>query len=109
VSVQNWREWFIPPDEEDPAHQVEDDIRTASGSGHRADDKVLHLRKALPPRCASCKKFIGYDTGMHLMISSDWRVHIHCFAEVLERHYEQGEVIDLTTGQIRQLDKDDDT
>jgi hypothetical protein len=108
VSTSNWRDWFVPPDEEISAVQVEDDIRTASGSGHKGEDTALHLRKKMPPRCASCKKFIGFNTGMHLMISSDWRVHIHCFAEVLERHYEQGEVIDLTTGSIRRVEEFED-
>jgi hypothetical protein len=39
---------------------------------------------------------------MHLMLSGEWRIHISCFAAVLEAHYELGEVIDLTNGSIRQ-------
>jgi hypothetical protein len=103
--VRNWRDWFVPPNDAEPAHVTEDDIRTTAGAGHIGEDKPLHLRKKLPPRCASCKKFVGYATGMHLMISSEWRIHISCFAEVLERHYEEGEVIDLTTGAIHSVDE----
>jgi hypothetical protein len=106
--VSNWREWFIPPEEEVPAQQVEDEIRIVSGAGHQEEHKLHHPPKKVPPRCASCKKFIGFNTGMHLMISSDWRVHIHCFAEVLERHYKDGEVIDLTTGSIRKVEEFED-
>jgi hypothetical protein len=100
VSVRHWREWFVSPEEETPTHQTEDEIRVVSGAGHQNDNKPLKLQKKLPPRCASCKKFVGFDTGMHLMISGEWRIHISCFTDVLERHYENGEVIDLTTGQI---------
>lgn len=65
--------------------------------------------KKLPPRCTACKRFIGHDTGMHIMISNDWRIHIRCFSEVLERHFEDGEVIDLTTGAICKVDRPEDT
>jgi hypothetical protein len=43
---------------------------------------------------------MSYDDGMYIMISGDWRLHIKCFEEVVEKHYEDGEVIDLTTGQV---------
>jgi hypothetical protein len=100
VTVRNWREWFVDPGEEEPLHQTEDDIRIVSGAGHQEDNKLHLLPKALPPRCAKCKRFIGFDTGMHVMITHKWRVHVKCFAEVVERHLEQGESIDMTTGEI---------
>ena len=104
MTARNWREWFVPPEEEPACHEVEDDVRVTAGSGHRTAGKALHLRKKLPPRCASCKQFIGFDTGLHLMISTNWRIHVSCFASVLERHYEDGEVIDFTTGAIHRVD-----
>jgi hypothetical protein len=102
--VRSWREWFVTPEDEAAVHVTEDDIRSLSGAGHMEEDRLNSLPKA-PPRCASCKKFVGYSTGMHLMLSSKWRIHISCFAEVLERHYEDGEVIDLTTGAVHKLDE----
>jgi hypothetical protein len=106
--MRNWREWFIPPDDEDiPLHQAEDEVRLIAGSGHRGEDNPLVLEKKMPPRCASCKRFMGHDTGMHIMISRSWRIHIECFSAVLERHYEEGEVIDLTTGAICKVDLPD--
>ncbi len=90
----------MTPEAEVPLGQTEDEIRVVAGSGHRADDKPLHLRKELPPRCATCKKFIGFDTGMHIMISQSWRVHIKCFTEVVEEHLKEGEVLDMVTGQV---------
>jgi len=104
VSVRNWREWFVPPECDETHQQTEDAIRTESGSGHRGEETPRHLREKAPARCASCKEVVNFDTGMHLMISSEWRIHIACFASVLERHYEDGEVIDLTTGGIRKLE-----
>lgn len=109
MRASNWHEWFVPPrsDDDPPTHVIEDDVRGVSGSGHREACKSPRLRHKLPPRCASCKRFIGYDTGLHLMISSEWRIHISCFSEVLERHYEDGEVIDLTDGRIRKIEYED--
>jgi hypothetical protein len=49
---------------------------------------------------------MSYDDGMYIMISGDWRLHITCFEEVIERHFEDGEVIDLTTGQVIKVDPD---
>jgi hypothetical protein len=45
---------------------------------------------------------------MHIMISRSWRIHIECFSAVLERHFEEGEVIDLTTGAICKVDLPED-
>ena len=106
MNLNNWREWFVPPEDDDPAHQIEEDIRLLAGSGHKGDDSLLKLKKKLPPRCASCKKFVGFHTGMHIMINQDWRIHIECFERVLERHFKDGEVIDLTTGIIHKVDRD---
>jgi hypothetical protein len=107
VTVRNWHEWFITPDDDPQAHEAADAVRVVAGAGHRDPDKPLHIRETIPPRCAKCKQFVGYDTGMHLMISGSWRIHISCFAEVLEQHWEDGEVIDLTNGSIRTFDYDD--
>jgi hypothetical protein len=109
VSVQSWREWFVPPPDDPnegtelpPEHVTEEEVRMVSGTGHQGNTKPLKLLQKTPPRCAHCKKFVGYSTGMHLMLSGEWRIHISCFAAVLEAHYELGEVIDLTNGSIRQ-------
>ncbi len=107
--MRNWHDWFeIPEDEESSIGQTEDEIRVVSGAGHRDEDKPLHLRKRLPPRCASCKKFIGFDSGMHIMLTQEWRIHIGCFTEVVERHLEEGEAIDLTTGQVVKFERPED-
>jgi hypothetical protein len=98
--VRYWHEWFVIPEDEEPIHQSEAEIRIVAGAGHQEDDKPLHLRKKLPPRCAKCKQFMGFNSGMHLMITQEWRVHIKCFVKVVEEHLEDGEVIDLATGQI---------
>ncbi len=108
--LRSWREWFLPPDEDDEdLCSVEDNVRSISGSGHKGEDGQLKEKKKLPPRCASCKKFMGHETGMHIMISNAWRIHIECFSRVLERHFEDGEVIDLTTGAICKIDPPEDT
>jgi hypothetical protein len=86
---------------------VEDAIRDASGAGHQGDHKPKYLGEKTVAHCAACQEVVNFETGMHLMITSEWRIHIACFAEVLERHYKDGEVIDLTTGTIRQLREDD--
>ncbi len=106
--MRNWHEWFIPHEDEVPVHQSEDEVRTVSGAGHRSEDRLLHLRKKLPPRCARCKQFMGYNSGMHIMLTQEWRVHIKCFCEVVERHLEEGEVIDLTNGTICKIDDFDE-
>jgi hypothetical protein len=58
------------------------------------------------PKCVACQADMSFDDGMYIMISTDWRIHISCFDEVIERHFEDGEVIDLTTGQIHKVDED---
>ncbi len=98
MSVRNWREWFLAPDGT-PEHSQNEQADIESGLRHREYDE-LQLKRKQPPRCTKCKRFMGHDDGMYIIISGDWRVHIRCFGEVLERHFEQGEVIDLTTGNI---------
>jgi hypothetical protein len=101
LTVRNWREWFVPPEDVVSEASEMDQVSIESGAGHRSDNfkKLLLLRKS-PPRCAKCKRYMGYDDGMYIIISGDWRVHIRCFGDVLERHFEKGEVLDLTTGNI---------
>jgi hypothetical protein len=100
VTVRNWREWFVPSEEVIAEASEMDQARVESGAGHREDNLKSVRSQKMPPRCAKCKKFMGYEDGMYIIISGDWRVHIRCFGNVLERHFEQGEVIDLTTGTI---------
>ncbi len=102
--MRNWRDWFIEPDDEEATATSEAQIRIEAGSGHL--DEPLRLKRKTPPRCARCKRWMGYNDGMYIMITTDWRVHIKCFNEVIERHYENGEVIDLTTGTIVKLEED---
>ena len=47
---------------------------------------------------------MGYSSGMYIMIAEPWRLHISCFERVVEERFENGEVIDLTTGAIHKLD-----
>jgi len=102
---RNWREWFISPSEDTPTHEQAEEADIQSGAQHKDFDK-LQLKKPTPPRCASCKRFMGYSDGMYIIVSGDWRLHISCFETVVERHFEDGEVIDLTTGQIVKVDKE---
>ena len=100
MTVRNWHDWFVPEDTPvQPAHVTADQLSIVSGSQHK-DYDALDFKRDKAPRCAKCKKDMGYDDGMYIIISDEWRVHIHCFSEVLERHFENGEVIDLTTGNI---------
>lgn len=105
--MRSWREWFVPAEETPPAHVQNDEAELQSGARHKDFDK-LELKRKMPPRCAKCKKFMGFDDGMYIMISGDWRIHIGCFNHVIERHFEDGEVIDLTTGQIIQVEPEVD-
>lgn len=106
--MRNWQEWFVTPEEaSEPRHQTEEDVRATSGSGHRDEYRPFAEKKVPTPRCAKCKKPVNYDTGLHLMLTGQWRIHVSCFAEVLERHFEDGEVIDITTGAIRKVEGHD--
>ena len=104
MSLRNWREWFVPEEENTPSLEEETAIRNVSGAGHQGEEQTLKLKKQTPPRCAACKRFIGFETGLHLIISQDWRIHVSCFSSVLERHYQNGEVINLSTGEICRVD-----
>ena len=94
----------MPPEEDYPEHEQIQQAADESGARHRHPDK-LHLKKKTAPKCAGCKRFMGYDDGMYIIISGDWRVHIRCFSKILDRHFDNGEVIDLTTGQIVKLEQ----
>ena len=93
----------MPPEDDVPERDQIQLAADASGDRHRHTDK-LKLKKKQPPKCAGCKRYMGYNDGMYIIISGDWRVHIHCFDKIIERHFENGEVIDLTTGQIVKVD-----
>ena len=100
--MRNWRDWFIPPSEEDECSASER-ARFESGTGHR---DIIPKQKA-QPRCARCKEVMGYEDGMYVMLTAEWRVHISCFAEVLRRHFEDGESIDFETGRIVTVEVED--
>lgn len=110
--MRNWQEWFVPPDEtDDPAdteHRRREDAAEAAGSRNRGVDPMLTLKKRPQPRCVECKKFMGYSSGMYIMIADPWRLHISCFSKVVEERFEQGEVIDLTTGTVYQIELEAD-
>jgi hypothetical protein len=105
--VRNWQEWFAPPAENDNPADTEqarlDALRVQSGSGHR-DENFKRPEVVRTPRCVSCQEAMDYNDGMHIMISTDWKLHISCFYSVIERHFEEGEVIDLTTGNVHKID-----
>jgi len=104
--MRNWREWFVPPDDDTEVseYQQMEDAAEAAGSRSKAPDYKLKLKGKEQPRCVSCKKYMGYSSGMYIMIGDPWRLHIHCFERVVEEKFEDGEVIDLTTGAIVSLD-----
>jgi hypothetical protein len=99
----------VSPEEVQSEAEQLDQVRDESGAGHRDDTyKKLSLKKPMPPRCAGCKRFMGYNDGMYIIVAGDWRLHIKCFEKVVERHFEDGEVLDLTTGQIVKIDPEED-
>ena len=105
--MRTWREWFVPPEDTDdpndtPLSRVQE-LADLSGSGPILDEQ-FELKKRPVPRCVSCKKFMGYSSGMYIMIGDPWRLHISCFDRVVEKKFKDGEVIDLTTGAIVKLD-----
>ena len=106
--MTTWQEWFVPPDETDDPADTEytraQAVAEASGSRNKVVDPMLNIQKKIQPRCVSCRKFMGYSSGMYIMIADPWRLHISCFNRVVEERFEHGEVIDLTTGTIYQLD-----
>lgn len=102
---RSWREWFVPDEDTPATHEQAEQVDVISGARHR-DFKHLQLKKPIPPRCAKCKRFMGFDDGMFIILSGEWRIHIRCFSEVLERHFEKGEAIDLTTGNIVRIGED---
>lgn len=108
LGPRSWREWFVSPSEDIPSHQQNDEADFESGARHK-DSKKLSLKKRRAPKCAGCKRFMGYNDGMYIIISAGWRVHIKCFSDVVEKHFEDGEVIDLTTGQIINVEQRDDS
>ena len=106
MSIKNWREWFVPPEEVSSEAEQLDQAMIESGTGHRDENfKKVSLKKSSPPRCAGCKKYMGHNDGMYILVSGDWRIHIRCFAKVLEKHFKAGELIDLTTGQVVSVDE----
>ena len=105
MSVRSWRDWFVPPDDEGEVSEYQQGIDAADAAGSRnsSSDPLLQLKPKTQPRCVSCKKYMGYSSGMYIMIGDPWRLHISCFDKVVEEKFEEGEVIDLTTGQIHNL------
>ena len=102
--MTNWQEWFLPPDETDVPTEYSraEEAAEVSGSRNKYVDQILEVKKP-QPRCVSCRKFMGYSSGMYIMIADPWRLHISCFERVVEERFEQGEVIDFTTGTIHKL------
>ena len=103
--MTTWQEWFVPPDETDAPTEYSrtEAAAEASGSRNKYVDQILDVKKKPQPRCVSCRKFMGYSSGMYIMIADPWRLHISCFERVVEERFEQGEVIDFTTGTIHKL------
>ncbi len=99
-----WREWFVPPEDQDSEAQQNDQVRSVSGAGHRDEELKLQIKPKQAPRCAGCKRYMGYNDGMYIIVSGPWRLHISCFSKVVEKHFEDGEILDLTTGQIINVD-----
>ncbi len=110
--MRNWTEWFVPPDDTDDPADTEysraQAVADASGSRNRYVEQMLDIRPKPQPRCVSCRKFMGYSSGMYIMIADPWRLHISCFERVVEERFEAGEVIDLTTGTIHQIELEEE-
>lgn len=105
MSLKSWREWFISPDSDPEAEFDANEVaRVESGTGHR--DGPVKLKRKLPPRCAKCRKFMGHNDGMYVLLTAEWRVHINCFNDVLQRHFDLGEAIDFETGCVVKVDWD---
>ncbi len=105
MSPRNWQEWFVPPVENEPSeYQQMEDAAEAAGSRNRYEDDKLRFKSKERPRCVSCKRYMGYSSGMYIMIADPWRLHIHCFERVVEEKFKDGEVIDLSTGSIVELE-----
>ena len=106
-----WTEWFLPPDETSNIHDTEYGryaaLAAASGSRPETED-TIRPKNRTQPRCVSCKKFMGHSTGMYIMIDDPWRLHISCFSRVVDERFKQGEVIDLTTGRVYQIEPEID-
>ena len=110
--MRNWQEWFVPPnDNDDPAdteYTRAEAAAEAAGSRSRAEDYKMQHKKRPRPRCVSCKKFMGFSSGMYILINDPWRLHIGCFEKIVSERFEEGEVIDLTTGTIHKLESEVD-
>jgi len=108
-----WRRWFGLNEPETIADTPEgryQALQEASGSRHKSNTEAeLKLKTKLPPRCVSCKRFMGKNEGMHILISGDWKLHTKCFERVVDKYLENGEVIDLTTGDVHKLEEVDDS
>ena len=95
----------MPPEEQDTDAEQLDQVRSESGAGHRDEEHgILQLKKKMPPRCAGCHRWMGYNDGMYIIVSGNWRLHIRCFEKVVEKHFEDGEILDMTTGEIINVD-----
>ena len=81
----------------------DEELARLVGTGHR--DTVQ--KRVQEPKCARCKEPMSYEDGMYVMLTSEWRVHIDCFAEVLRRHFEDGEAIVFETGHIVNVEVED--
>ena len=110
--MRNWQEWFVPPDETEDPSDTEftraEAAADAAGSRNRYVDRPLDLKKRPRPRCVSCRKFMGFKSGMYILINDPWRLHISCFEKIVEERFLEGEVIDLTTGAIHKLDPEEE-
>ena len=47
---------------------------------------------------------MGYNDGMYIIVNGPWRLHIKCFEKVIEERFEDGEILDLNTGEILNVD-----
>ena len=100
-----WREWFVPPEDQDTDAEQLEQARQQAGAGNRDESIELIIRKKKTPRCAVCKRFMGFSDGMYIMVSGSWRLHIKCFDKVVEERFEDGEILDMETGLIIEIDE----
>ena len=94
----------MPPEDQDTDAEQLEQARQQAGAGHRDESIELIIRKKQTPKCAVCKRWMGYDDGMYIIVSGPWRLHIKCFDKVVEERFEAGEILDMETGLIVDID-----
>lgn len=60
------------------------DLLALAGSRDASGER-LGLVKKYNPKCAFCLRLVTFEDGMHIFFDMDWRMHISCASELIER------------------------